>query len=70
MSHRGIRLIGERALASKAQTLKYHWADKNGRMYLCGCCGAFRAGDKIMHGLGKRYKRSKIQLDRWLARAK
>lgn len=67
MSHKGIRLIGEKALEPKAQTLQYHWADRHGRMYLCGCFGAFRVGGRIRHAFGRRWKRSKLDTARRLA---
>lgn len=67
MSGKGVRVVGEKALEPKAQTLQYHWADRRGRMYLCGCFSAFRVGGRIKHAFGKRHKRSKIETDRWIA---
>lgn len=67
MSHFNCRVRGENALESKAQSLQYHWADRNGRMYLCGCLKAFRTGARVKQVLGGRYKQSKMAGARRLA---
>ena len=47
-------------------TMKWHTADKNGRMYLCRCSPSFRIGPGLNHCLGKRRKRTQATLNRWL----
>ena len=49
MSHKGIRVSGEKCFLKKKKLLKYHWADRGGRMYLCDCYPAFRIGDRIKY---------------------
>lgn len=45
-------------------TLNYHAADKNGRLYYCGCAKCFRIGGKpyLMFSLKGRFKFGKPRL--------
>ena len=37
-------------------SMRYHVADRRGRIYLCGCAPAFRVGDGVKHPIQRNRK--------------
>lgn len=54
---KGMRVVGDRNERFWRSRFKYHAAHKAGRMYLCGCIGAFRVGCTQKLATGKSVKR-------------
>ena len=53
---KGMRAVGDRNERFWRPRHKYHGADKGGRMYLCGCVGAFRIDGVQKWATGKGVK--------------
>lgn len=50
----------------KIDSFRYHWADINNRMYLCGCNGGFRIHGRVKYAISNRYKRTNTDFSRSL----
>lgn len=64
---KGCMIRGQGRIDRARDSMNYHWADRNGWMYLCNCCPAIRIGDQVKHALAGRHRRTKVGLDRWPA---
>jgi hypothetical protein len=62
---KGERVRGDVAMSRQNDHITHHWAHRGGRMYLCGCIGQFRVGDRVKLP-GNVKKRTKVGFDRWL----
>lgn len=58
--HKGSEVVGQ---ARAMTTLRYHFADRRGRIYMCGCAPGIRIGERVIFGK-KRYGLNKSP--KWL----
>ena len=68
MSHKGCRVRRDQSMSDRSQTLQYHWVDRNGWMVYCDCSKSFRIGDRVKLAVDNMYRRSKMQMSRWISR--
>ena len=61
----GWRVVGENVFMKRPRSIIYHYADKNGRMYLCRCMPMFRAGERLLFPNVHRMRKSKMQSARY-----
>jgi hypothetical protein len=65
MSKGGYLCIWQNSLERIAtNSINYHWADRNNRMYLCNCMRGFRIGQKVKYPRDKRLAMTKMQRER------
>ena len=48
--------------SERGSPMKYHWADRNGRMYLCSCFMGWRINGEIVYPLPTNMKKWKWNL--------
>ena len=68
MAYKGRRVRRDQSMSDRAQTLQYHWVDRNGWMVYCDCSKSFRIGDRVKLVVDNMHRRSKMQMNRWINR--
>ena len=68
MAYKGCRVRRDQSMSDRSQTLQYHWVDRNGWMVYCDCSKSFRVGDRVKLAVDNMYRRSKMQMNRWISR--